>query len=180
MKGNEQTSNASLPFPITPFRPLTKSPVAPSSCSMLLCQSSLPVHSTTCSEYAAIVLSRGVLRSMSRSGGVEAHSHVGDGHVCVVGIAGGGVEVEGVDWRIEDVDSNLSCRIRGVSLLEQRPKAIDIVECVKMREASHVKCTDTFGTRSAPMTPRTEISDFGHPPNKLHLYPPKHSTLTRT
>jgi hypothetical protein len=92
------------------------------------------------------VLSNDVLRSMSRSGGVEAHSHVGEGHVCVVGIAGlGGLDVEfdgfGVDWRIEDVDSTLRCRIRGVSLLEQRAKAIDIiVGCVKMRKASHVKC----------------------------------------
>jgi len=39
----------------------------------------------TCSEYAAIVFNSGVLRSMSRSGGVEAHSHVGEGHVATVG-----------------------------------------------------------------------------------------------
>jgi hypothetical protein len=44
------------------------------------------VHRTTCSEYAAMVLRSGVARSMSRSGGVAAHSHVGDGHVGVYGI----------------------------------------------------------------------------------------------
>jgi len=55
---------------------------------MLLFQSDLPVQKTTCSAYAAMVLRRGVLRSMSRSGGVEAHGHVGVGHVWVVGIEG--------------------------------------------------------------------------------------------
>jgi hypothetical protein len=37
-----------------------------------------------------MVFSNGVLRSMSRSGGVEAHSHVGEGHVAVYGM---------VDWK---------------------------------------------------------------------------------
>lgn len=55
---------------------------------MLLVQSSFPVHIITCSEYAAIVFNSGVLRSMSRLGGVDAHSQVGDGHVCVYGIVG--------------------------------------------------------------------------------------------
>jgi hypothetical protein len=40
----------------------------------------------TCSEYAAMVFSNGVLRSMSRSGGVAAHSQVGEGHDRVYGI----------------------------------------------------------------------------------------------
>jgi hypothetical protein len=40
----------------------------------------------TCSEYAATVFRSGLLRSISRSGGVEAHSHVGEGHVAVVGM----------------------------------------------------------------------------------------------
>ena len=83
---NQPTSNPTPPLPMTPFRPLTNSPVSPSSFSILLVQSSFLVHIITCSEYAAMVLSNGVLRSMSRSGGVEAHSQVGDGHVCVYGI----------------------------------------------------------------------------------------------
>jgi hypothetical protein len=33
-----------------------------------------------------MVFSNGVLRSMSRSGGVAAHSQVGEGHDCVYGI----------------------------------------------------------------------------------------------
>lgn len=68
------------------FRPLTKVPVALESCSMLLCQSEVPVERITCSAYEAIVFRRGVLRSMSRSGGKEAHSQVGEGHIAVVGI----------------------------------------------------------------------------------------------
>jgi hypothetical protein len=51
---------------------------------MLLGQSDIPVHMITCSEYAAIVFKRDVLRSMSRSGGVEAQAHVGEGQVGVV------------------------------------------------------------------------------------------------
>lgn len=53
---------------------------------MLLCQSDVPVERITCSAYEAIVFRRGVLRSMSRSGGKEAHSQVGEGHIAVVGI----------------------------------------------------------------------------------------------
>ena len=78
--GGLQTSNASPPFPIIPFRPFTKAAVTPSSSSRLLAQSSFPVHRSTCSVYGAIVFNSGVLRSMSRLGGVEAHEHVGDGH----------------------------------------------------------------------------------------------------
>jgi hypothetical protein len=37
-----------------------------------------------------MVLSSGVLRSMSKSGGVEAHSQVGEGHVGVYGM---------LDWK---------------------------------------------------------------------------------
>jgi hypothetical protein len=48
-----------------------------------------------CSEYAATVFSSGLLRSMSRSGGEEVHSHVGEGHVAIVGM--------GVWWRADVV-----------------------------------------------------------------------------
>ena len=77
--GGLQTSNASPPFPITPLRPFTKAAVAPSSSSRLLAQSSFPVQRSTCSVYGAMVFNSGVLRSMSRLGGVEAHEHVGNG-----------------------------------------------------------------------------------------------------
>jgi hypothetical protein len=65
---------------------------------MLLVQSSCPVQNTTCSEYVAIVFSSGVLRSISRSGGVEVHSQVGEGHVDVYGI--------GDDWKRTRVMEN--------------------------------------------------------------------------
>lgn len=79
-------SNATPPLPMIPLIPLTKSPVSPSSCAILLAQSSFPVQITTCSAYAAIVFNSGDLRSISRSGGIAAHSQVGEGHVCVYGI----------------------------------------------------------------------------------------------
>ena len=44
-----QTSNASPPFPITPFSPLINVAVEPLSSSKLLAQSDLPVQSRTCS-----------------------------------------------------------------------------------------------------------------------------------
>lgn len=44
------TSNPSPPFPITLFSPLTKSPASPTSSSILLLQSFLPVQIKTCSE----------------------------------------------------------------------------------------------------------------------------------
>jgi hypothetical protein len=53
---------------------------------MLLGQSDVPVHRMTWEEYAAMVFKSGVLRSMSRSGGVEVQAHVGAGQVGVVGI----------------------------------------------------------------------------------------------
>lgn len=71
---------------------------------------------------------------MSRSGGVEAHSHVGEGHVCVVGIVGGlvglGVEWLGIDVVLcqtgREVENVLSCRIHGTEAREKRAKAIDM------------------------------------------------------
>jgi hypothetical protein len=57
----------------------------------------------TCSEYAAIVFRSGVLRSMSRSGGVEAHSHVGEGHVATVGTE---------DWSLVGAKENGRCLVR--------------------------------------------------------------------
>lgn len=120
-KGNGQTSNPFPPFPITPFNPLTNAPVRPSSCSMLLCQSSWPVHKTTCSEYAAIVLRSGVSRSMSRSGGVEAQAHVGDGHVAVVGI---------VLWRsVRVVDKCRKLRMQGAGVRDRRANVYNMVSC---------------------------------------------------
>jgi hypothetical protein len=106
---------------MTPFRPFTNSPVAPSSCSMLLCQSSLPVQSTTCSEYAAIVLSKGVLRSMSRWGGVEAHSHVGAGHVAVVGI-----EL----WNLADEGEYVRRPVPHIRLVRKRERRANVHDMV--------------------------------------------------
>lgn len=74
------TSNAGPPLPISPLTPRMKSPPELGSSSSLLVQSSFPVHTTTCSVYAAMVFRSGVLWSISRSGGMGAHSHVGDGH----------------------------------------------------------------------------------------------------
>jgi hypothetical protein len=67
---------------------------------MLLAQSSLPVHMMTCSAYGAIVFSSGVLRSMSRSAGAEAHSHVGAGHVGVYGIVACLRDAVRENWRM--------------------------------------------------------------------------------
>jgi hypothetical protein len=75
----------------------------------------------TCSAYAAIVLSSGVLRSISRSGGVEAHSHVGEGHVAVVGI-----DV----WRRVGEDERarrLGRRIHGADMRKRRARVKDMV-----------------------------------------------------
>jgi hypothetical protein len=77
----------------------------------------------TCSAYAAIVLSSGVLRSMSRSGGVEAHSHVGEGHVAVVGIEG--CKRAGEDEKVRQ----LVRRIHGSDMRERRANVKDMVWC---------------------------------------------------
>jgi hypothetical protein len=98
---------------MTPLSPLTKSPVAPSSCSMLLAQSSLPVHRMTCSAYGAIVFSSGVLRSMSRSAGAEAHSHVGAGHVGVYGILACRDDAVRENWRAVRIQGARARVIRG-------------------------------------------------------------------
>ena len=89
---NVRTSNASPPFPITPLRPRMKSPAADCSSSMRLVQSSLPVHTRTCDEYAATVWRSDALRSISRSDGIGGggeHWQVGEGHVGVYGISVG-------------------------------------------------------------------------------------------
>lgn len=80
-RGDKQTSKAFPPLPITPFNPRIKSPESDSSSSIRLVQSSFPVHTSTCSVYGAIVWRRGVLRSISRSGGVPAHAHPVESHV---------------------------------------------------------------------------------------------------
>jgi hypothetical protein len=67
-----------------------------------------------------MVFRSGVARSMSRSGGVAAHSHVGDGHVDVYGIE---------DWK-------RSCAVekervvRGIDARGSRAK--DMVSCVNV------------------------------------------------
>jgi hypothetical protein len=65
-----------------------------------------------------MVLSSGVARSMSRSGGVAAHSHVGDGHVGVYGI---------VDWKRGCV-AEKERMARGIDARGSRAK--DMVRCV--------------------------------------------------
>jgi hypothetical protein len=60
------------------------------------------------------VFNRGVLRSMSRPGGVGAHAHVGDGHASVYGIEGTGY------WRRERVVE----KARRVSVLGVRARVL--------------------------------------------------------
>ena len=139
--GNRPTSNPGPPFPITPLSPFTNSPVSPSSCSMLLTQSSFPVQKMTCSEYAAIVFNSGVLRSMSRSGGVAAHSQLGDGHDCVYGIA--------VWKRVRVVEKER--KARGMTAREIRVK--DMLRSWRARFLGALwKLYGRFGKHSAMMT----------------------------
>lgn len=66
------------------------------SSSILDSQSSLPVHTTTCSAYPAMTPCSGFrwsISSPSGRAGVLAHAHVGDGQVETVG-NGGGVDFE--------------------------------------------------------------------------------------
>lgn len=65
------------------------------------------------------MFSSGVLRSMSRSFGAEAHSQVGEGHVGVYGID--------EDWRRRRVVEKARVA-RGVSALGSRANAIFLVE----------------------------------------------------
>jgi hypothetical protein len=70
------------------------------------------------------VLSRGVVRSMSRSGGVEAQAHVGDGQVWVVGI------MEDLHRRKEwAVDLGRNGRRHGIEARGRRASVKDIM-CV--------------------------------------------------
>ena len=72
----------------------------PSSSSILDAQSSLPVHTRTCSAYAATTPFMGVARSISKpsgNAGMGAQPQVGDGHVSTVGNGagrGGGVGLD--------------------------------------------------------------------------------------
>jgi hypothetical protein len=75
-----------------------------------------------------MVFSNGVLRSMSRSGGVEAHSQVGEGHVAAVGMgvwASAGVQ--------EKVRMNgfvrRASRMHGAGARERRANVKDMVGC---------------------------------------------------
>lgn len=129
---NLPTSKPVPPFPMTDFRPFMNAPVAPSSCSMLLCQSGLPVHNMTCSEYAAMVLRSGVLRSMSKSGGVDAHSHVGEGHDCVYGIT--------VRRSCDEMQNfcDETGFIRKPEVRDRRIAALDIVTLVLLQNSSRI------------------------------------------
>lgn len=78
--------------------------------------------------YGAIVLSSGVLRSMSRSGGAAAQAHVGDGHVSVYGMDGVG------DCRRGAVVVNArKLRIEGARALDRRREAKDMFVVVEGR-----------------------------------------------
>jgi hypothetical protein len=89
--------HTSANFPPLPTNSLTSpAKLSPAfSSSILLLQSSFPVHITTCSAYAAIVPLRLLslsISSPSGSEGVGAQEHVGEGHVSTVG-NGGALEV---------------------------------------------------------------------------------------
>lgn len=96
--------------------------MAPSSSSRLLVQSSFPVQSSTCSVYGAIVFSRGVLRSMSRSAGAAAHTHVGDGHDSVYGM-----DCVGNCEREVAIEKVRELRIKSTRALDNRKKATDML-----------------------------------------------------
>jgi hypothetical protein len=127
-RGNGQTSKPGAPLPITLFRPATNSPVAPDVCSMLDGHAAVPVQSRTCDEYAATVWRSGDARSMSRSGGVGAQAHVGEGQIGVMGIWKRGSMVEKA--RRDNVRGVTRGRIRVTGMRERRANVKDIVGVV--------------------------------------------------
>jgi hypothetical protein len=76
-----------------------------------------------------MVLRSGVARSMSRSGGVAAHSHVGDGHVGVYGID--------VDWK-RDCALEKERMARGIDARGSRAK--DMLSCVNVGVGDLIVC----------------------------------------
>jgi hypothetical protein len=127
-RGNGQTSKPGAPLPITLFKPATISPVEPGVCSMLEGHAAVPVQSSTCEEYAATVCRSGDVRSMSRSGGVVAQAHVGEGQAGVRGIWRRGSVVEKA--RRENVRGTIRGRIHGKSMRERRVNVEDMVRVV--------------------------------------------------
>jgi hypothetical protein len=105
----------------------------------------------TCSAYAATVFNSGLLRSISRSGGDEAHSHVGEGHVAVVGM--------GV-WRRASVVENgrrnagrQASRMHGAR--ERRANVKDMMQC---GESGRGKLGDLY---RKPFRSQDDVG-FGH------------------
>lgn len=72
--------------------------------------------------YGAIVFSNGVLRSISKSGGVAAHAHVGDGHDSVYGTDWSGACRRGVM-----VEKERKVRMHGARARDRRKRLMDIV-----------------------------------------------------
>lgn len=88
--GMLEGSPTSLYFPFLPKKFLIwRTSALPSSSSMRLVQSSLPVDISTCSAYVGMEPLMPCSRSMSRPGGVSLHWHVGAGQLSIVGTGGG-------------------------------------------------------------------------------------------
>lgn len=79
-----------------PFNCLTSAPSVPSSSSIRLVQSSLPLQMRICSAYEGIELLMFCSRSMSSPSGIDRHWHVGLGHCSITGTGGG---VKGMSMR---------------------------------------------------------------------------------
>ena len=75
-----------------------------------------------------MVLSSGVLRSMSRPGGVGAHAHVGDGHASTYGMGLGWMG----DWRCRVVVKKRGVRVGNgrVRARRRRGSETSILVCV--------------------------------------------------
>ena len=90
------------PLPNSSFKSAAKlSP--PFSSSILDGQSDLPVQTSTCSAYEAIVPLSGLCLSILRPAGiagVSAQEHFGGGHVGIVGKGGGAVQMRDI-WRAD-------------------------------------------------------------------------------
>jgi hypothetical protein len=97
---------------------------------------------------------------MSRSAGDEAHSHVGEGHVAVVGMR--------VTWRagvVEKVRRGVvrrASRMHGAGARERRANVKAIVYCGESGRGKLGNLYRALGTRSAArMTMISDIAEFG-------------------
>lgn len=120
------------PLPNSSFRSAARlSPLF--SSSILDIQSSLPVHTTTCSAYPAMTPFSGFSRSISSPSGmagVSAQLHVGDGQVETVGNGGGGCGREDFEvrpLRLDGIAGAMLCRTPILALVLNWRDSLSVV-----------------------------------------------------